>query len=117
MIQHIVLFTPKADLSGDEKTSFADLVLRTLRSSFYVSRCTIGRRIQVNPGYERSFGDATYEYAAVMEFASEGALIAYLNDPAHAALGRAFWASCERTVVCEVLAAEVEAAAAEELVR
>lgn len=95
---------------------FAELVVKTLRSSAHVSRCTVGRSIHVDPGYDRSLGDAPYQYAAVMEFSSEQALIAYLNEPAHADLGRAFWASCERTVVCEVHAAEVGVISPEELV-
>ena len=95
---------------------FAELVVKTLRSSPHVSRCTVGRSMHVDPGYDRSLGDATYQYAAVLEFSSEQGLIAYLNEPAHADLGRAFWATCERTVVCEVRATEVGGISPKEVV-
>src|SRR5690606_33503329 len=95
---------------------FAELVVKTLRSSPHVSRCTVGRSMHVDPGHDRSLGDATYQYAAVLEFSSEQGRSAYLNEPAHADLGRAFWATCERTVVCEVRATEVGGISPKELV-
>lgn len=106
MIQHIVLFTPKSGLPLETRRSFAGLVLDTLRSSPHVARCTVGKRARVDAGYDRDFGDKTYEYAAVLEFETEARLVAYLNEPRHAHLGRAFWELCERTVVCEVEAAD-----------
>lgn len=104
MIQHIVLFTPKATLAPDVRRTFATLVLDTLRASTHISRCTVGKREPINPGYDRSLGDKTYEYAAVLEFESKDRLISYLNEPKHAQLGKAFWEFCESTVVCEVQA-------------
>lgn len=107
MIQHIVLFTPKESLSPDERRAFATLVLNTLRQSKHIARCTVGRRVAVDAGYSRSFGDKTYEYAAVLEFEDESQLVAYLGEQSHQALGRTFWEACASSVVCEVRATQL----------
>lgn len=102
MIQHIVLFTPKPSLSDDARGSFAALVTETLSASSHIARYSIGRRVDVDAGYQRSFGDKTYEYAAILEFADRDGLVAYLNDSSHGRLGQMFWEYCESCVVCEV---------------
>ncbi|ODS58655.1 MAG: hypothetical protein ABS36_03755 [Acidobacteria bacterium SCN 69-37] len=102
MIQHIVLFTPKADLPAATRQAFAGHVTDTLAASPAISRYTVGRRVDIDAGYQRSAGDKVYEYAAVLEFDDRDRLIAYLNDPTHARLGNAFWEYCESCVVCEV---------------
>jgi hypothetical protein len=102
MIQHIVLFTPKASLSHDERREFARTTIRTLTSSPDIARLSIGRRADVDAGYERSFGDKTYEFAAVLEFSDRSALVRYLTSSDHAELGRLFWQNCQDTVICEV---------------
>jgi hypothetical protein len=106
VIQHIVLFTPKAALSGDERLAFATSTLATLRRSDTICRFTVGRRIEVDAGYDRSPGDKSYDYAAVLEFNDRNGLIQYLNSPDHAELGRLFWLACESTVVVEVEVAD-----------
>jgi hypothetical protein len=106
VIQHIVLFTPKASIPEHVRTEFAGLVRRTLSGSPHVTRFTIGARVDVDAGYQRSFGDATYDFAAVIEFESRDRLVAYLTDPDHLRLGEAFWQYSERCVVCEVEVSE-----------
>lgn len=102
MIQHIVLFTPKSDLPDERRQAFASLVLDTLSGSSDVERFSIGRRVSINAGYERNFGDKTYEYSAVIEFKTPECLISYLRSPEHARLGRLFWESCDSCVVSEL---------------
>ena len=109
MIQHIVLFNAKSDLSMASRGLFAQTALGVLRRSPHLGRFTVGRRVALDAGYERSFGDKTYEYAAVLEFANAEALIGYLNSADHGELGRLFWEMCESTVVTEV---EVEVSSA-----
>jgi hypothetical protein len=62
----------------------------------------IGRRTNVDAGYQREFGDQTYEFAAVLEFKDRAGLIDYLRHPLHHELGRMFWETCQRTVISEV---------------
>jgi hypothetical protein len=102
MIQHIVLFNPKTTLSVEERRSFARTTIDTLTASPDIARMSIGRRANVDAGYERSFGDKTYEFAAVLEFRDRSALIRYLNSSDHAELGRLFWQNCQDSVICEV---------------
>ncbi|MCC7042245.1 MAG: Dabb family protein [Acidobacteria bacterium] len=102
MIQHIVLFTPKATLTEEERRSFASTTIRTLTSSPDIARMSIGRRTRVDAGYERSFGDKTYNFAVVLDFNDRAALVRYLNSSDHAELGRLFWQNCQDTVICEV---------------
>lgn len=96
-----MLFEPKGSLTVSEKRLFAQSVLDVCIRLRSVRRVSLGRRTVVDAGYERSFGDKTYEYSAVFEFDTTEQLKSYLTDPLHEELGRLFWASCERAVVCE----------------
>jgi Stress responsive A/B Barrel Domain len=102
VIQHIVLFTPKPGLDGDARRAFASTTLSTLRHSPDISRFTVGRRVTVDAGYERSLGADRYDYAAVLEFENQERLVRYLRSADHEVLGRLFWEACERTIVTEV---------------
>ena len=102
MIAHIVLFTPKPEVTTDAVRSFAQAVLDVCGSVPSIQRAMIGKAISVDPGYTRAMGHSTYKYAAVLEFAHSAALIDYLKHPDHAKLGRLFWDVCESTSVVEV---------------
>lgn len=109
MIAHMVLFTPKASLTIDDKRSFALAWHEVGQEVSTIKRAFVGRSADVDPGYNRSFGDTTYKMAAVLEFESREDLVYYLRHPRHAELGRLFWECCERSVVCEVETREVGA--------
>lgn len=102
MIAHIVLFQPKTGLTMAERRSFARSVARMCLSSPWIVRSTVGRRTTIDAGYDRIFGDTTYEFAAVLEFDGPESAVSYLASPDHAELGRLFWECCERTVVTEI---------------
>jgi Stress responsive A/B Barrel Domain len=102
VIAHIVLFTPKPGLDHEVFRSFTRLLREACGGIPAVARSIVGRAIDVDPGYTRMFGDKTYEFAAVFEFADRASLVAYLNHPIHQRLGRAFWDTCESTVISEV---------------
>ena len=112
MIAHIVLFSPRADRSPDDLRSFAQSVIDTCRSVPSVQRSYVGRAAHVDPGYHRSFGDKTYEFAAVLEFVSRSELVAYLTHPLHHELGRLFWENCASTVIMEAEMTDVRDPAA-----
>ena len=101
MIAHIVLFTPKSGLDEATIRSFAQEIVDTCKSVESVGKASVGRSVSIDAGYGRNFGDKTYEYSAVLEFQDRARLVTYLQDPLHAELGRLFWESCERTVICE----------------
>jgi hypothetical protein len=102
VIQHIVLFTPKAGLTLADRQRFARTTAEVLGRSSDVSRFTIGRRVDIDPGYPRSFGDRRFDYSAVLEFVDRDALVRYLVSPSHGELGRQFWEACQDTIVVEV---------------
>jgi hypothetical protein len=102
MIAHIVLFEPKPGLDSSKKLAFAQSVLDLCRAVPSVKRISLGKRVDVDPGYARSLGDTTYRYAAILEFEHTDGLVSYLRDPKHDALGRLFWEYCERAIVSEV---------------
>lgn len=78
------------------------MTLETLTRCPQVVHFTVGKRIHVDPGYHRTFGDKTYDYAAVIEFRTTDDLVGYLTSADHEKLGRLFWEMCESTVVVEV---------------
>lgn len=102
MICHVVLFSPRPDADVAIKRALAQQVVEALRGIKSIRRAVVGRAVSIDPGYQRQMGHEAYEFACVIDFDDADGLKDYLNDPAHAELGRLFWAVCERTVVSEV---------------
>ncbi|HKW00410.1 MAG TPA: Dabb family protein [Vicinamibacterales bacterium] len=102
MIGHLVLFNAKPEATDEQLRSFARAISEACRQIPSIQRVQIGRRVTVDAGYPRSFGEKTYNYAAVFEFRDTAALKQYLNHPLHHQLGRMFWEMCEATTVVEV---------------
>lgn len=93
MIAHVVLFRPKPSLSAEERTALLASLQKAVDGIPTIARASIGRRLLLNrPGYETMMAE-DYEYAAVLEFASESELRAYLDHPAHTELGARLFAS------------------------
>lgn len=108
MIAHIVLFEPKPGISSEQRRSFAIKFGRAVRDIGTVGRGYLGKAADIDAGYERSFGDKTYSYAAVLEFSDREGLLAYLRHPLHVEIGRLFWQACERTAIVEVDTRDIE---------
>jgi hypothetical protein len=85
MIAHVVLLTPRADLSVSERASFVAAFERAAREIPTIRAVRIGRRAKHGAAYERSAPDA--DYIAILEFDDLDGLRTYLNHPAHAELG------------------------------
>jgi hypothetical protein len=98
-----VLFNPRADIDRDGMRSFAQSLSDLFRSDDSIDRVSVGHRLVFDAGYQRLFGDATYQYAAILEFRDEDRLGAYLRSAAHAEIGRLFWELCDSCVVSEHL--------------
>jgi hypothetical protein len=90
MVSHVVLFTPKPALSPDTRQRLIDAFARALREIPLIKRASIGRRVTHGRPYEQLM-TVNYEYAAVLEFDDLAALQAYLQHPAHDALGSLFF--------------------------
>lgn len=101
MIAHLVLFNPKQDVSSELLRLCAQLLERLSREIAGVRRASVGRRIEIEAGYARPFGEMTYQNVCVIEFLDTPSLTAYLTHPLHRELGRLFWELCESAVVVE----------------
>jgi len=108
VISHIVLFNAKPNLSRADVQVFAQQLRATMVAAASVRRATVGRRIPISSDDRRDFGDATYEFAAIVEFDDKNGLTEYLKHPMHQDLGRLFWLHCASTVVLEVEAVDAK---------
>ena len=95
MISHVVLFRPRATLTPAEREQLIMALRCALEGISGIKRVTIGKRLLLNrPGYEALMAEH-YEYSAILEFASEADLRAYLDHPAHVELGQRLFSSAE----------------------
>ena len=95
MISHIVLFTPRATLTHEQRQTLVTALRRAVEGIPQIKRATIGRRLLLNrPGYETQMAEH-YEYSAILEFDSEADLRAYLDHPAHVDLGNRLFTAAE----------------------
>lgn len=111
MIQHIVLFTPKAGIGRDDLRAFARSIEQCARQIDAIQRVRIGRSTSIDAGYPRALAHDVYDFAGVFEFADPDALVTYLRHPLHAELGRLFWLYCDRTLILETHAVDPRSSA------
>jgi hypothetical protein len=86
MIAHVVLFTPRADLEGEERRALADAFARATRAGPAVRGVRLGRLIRHGAGYEDS-EELSPAFIAILEFENLAGLQTYLAHPAHQGLG------------------------------
>lgn len=90
MIAHTVLFQPGASVGPETKAAILESLIRAIGQCPTVRACRIGRRVRHGlPGYEQQM-HADYQYLLVVEFDDIGGLRAYLEHPAHNAIGGFF---------------------------
>jgi hypothetical protein len=98
MIAHVVLFRPKSGMTAGERRAFVDALEHALTQIDLIARATIGRRITLGRLYDQQ-NAADFPFAAILEFATEADLRAYLDHPAHVNLGRQFYVASEQSLV------------------
>jgi hypothetical protein len=98
MIVHVVLFSPKPDLSAADRAKVLQALASASKEIPSIKRLRIGRRVKHSlPGYEQAMRD-DYEFAVMIEFDDLAGLTAYLQHPAHAAAGHHFTASASKAL-------------------
>lgn len=98
MIVHVVLFQPRADLDASTRDTLLRDVAVAAKEIPSVRRMRVGHRLHHKlPGYEQAM-ISSYDYAVIAEFDNREGLVAYLQHPAHHAIGRHFTASAERAL-------------------
>lgn len=95
MVAHVVLFTPKAAMTADERDRFVAALETALRDIPQITRATIGRRFLTGRPYD-ALPMPAYGFLAVIEFGTREDLLGYLDHPAHDALARQFYLHAER---------------------
>jgi Stress responsive A/B Barrel Domain len=101
MIAHIVLFNRKPEIGADKLLSCAQLLERLMGEVGGIQRASVGRRVEIDAGYVRPFGEKTYKYLCILEFNDKQSLVNYLNHDLHRELGRLFWEISESALVVE----------------
>jgi len=99
MIAHVVLFRPKTTLTAEERHAFVDALEQALTKIDLIKRATIGRRVTLGRSYDEMATD--FPFAAILEFANEADLRAYLDHPAHVSLGQQFYTTSERALALD----------------
>lgn len=98
MIAHVVLFRPKAQLAEQERDLFFETLERALVNIPLIQRARVGRRVMFGRPYDEQ-NPHDFPFVAILEFDNEADVLAYLNHPAHRALGQQFYAASESALV------------------
>ena len=98
MTVHLVLFTPRAGLSSDQRAALASSFEAALRSIPAIRQARVGRRVMTGRPYE-ALMRSDYQYAAVIEFDDDAGLRSYLDHPAHQELAARFFESFEDALI------------------
>lgn len=98
MIAHVILFSPKADLSPAGRRDLLDALVAASGGIPSIRRFRVGRRVRHGlAGYEQMMRD-DYEFAAIVEFDDVEGLKSYLSHESHAVIGRHFTGSASRSL-------------------
>jgi hypothetical protein len=98
MLFHVVLFRPRAELDTAARAGLVEAVEEALRRIPSIRRFHVGRRVTHGADYE-SLMPVSLDYAAILEFDDLAGLQAYLQHPAHEALGQRFMCALEASAI------------------
>ena len=98
MIAHVVLFKPRGDIGDAERRGLVEALTHAMTAIPTIRRARVGRRVLHGRPYE-ALMRANYEYAAILEFDDVAGLKAYLEHPAHEALGARFFEAFEEALM------------------
>lgn len=98
MVVHIVLFRPKASLTGAEQRALVASIEQAAAAIPSVRRFRVGRAVSNPPAYQLQ-GFPDLPYVAIVEFDDRAALDAYLEHQMHGELGNRFNSSLEAALI------------------
>jgi hypothetical protein len=90
MMTHVVLFTPRADLSSTEIARLSTTLDSALCGIPSVRRYQVGRRVRLGTAYDAA-APLDFTYLVMVEFDGRDGLVEYLRHPLHDALGALFY--------------------------
>jgi Stress responsive A/B Barrel Domain len=111
VIVHVVLFRPKPGLDVSVKRALADALAHAATDIASIRRFRVGRHLAPAPTYLKQ-ESPSFPYCGLVEFDDRDGLIAYLQHPAHAALGRLFNETLEDAWIYDFEVAEAARASA-----
>jgi hypothetical protein len=98
MVIHVVLYRPRAGLEVAAGERLAEAIELARREISAIRRFTVGRRLEDGPAYKQGpFPD--FPFVALIEFDNRAGLLAYLEHPMHASLGRQFGETLDAALV------------------
>jgi hypothetical protein len=100
LIVHLVLFTPRADLSETQRTTIRDALQQAFSQIPSIRDYKIGRRLRLGTTYDR-VAPLDFEFLVTIEFEDEQALLEYLAHPAHQSLGQLFYETSAHALACD----------------
>jgi hypothetical protein len=100
VIAHVVLFRPKSALSEAERAAFVRALEHAMAGIPSIARAQVGRRLTLGRLYDAPDAQS-YPFAAILEFHSREDLVAYLDHPAHRALGEQFYTAAEAALAID----------------
>ncbi len=108
MIAHVVLMTPRPDLSEADRRAFVACFERAVGTIPSVRGVRVGRRVLHGAGYEK-ISQPVVDYLAVIDFDDLEGLEVYLQHSAHAELGARFSTSLATALVYDFEAGGIDA--------
>ena len=106
MISHLVLFRPKSGLPAADRKTLVDALQNAVIGIPTIKRARFGKRVLLNrQGYETQMAEH-YEYSAIFDFETEADLLAYLEHPAHVALGRLLFTSADAVLAYDFVSVD-----------
>ena len=106
MIVHLVLFTPRSDLTAAERAAVRDALQQAFTEIPSVRRHTVGQRLRLGTTYDRT-APLDFEFLVTIEVDDDQALAEYLAHPAHQKLGRLFYEAGEVALACDFKVSEL----------
>jgi len=106
VIVHLVLFTPRPDLSAGDRATVRETLQRALTEIPAIRGHKVGRRVRLGTTYDRA-APLDFEFLVTIEVDDERALSAYLEHPAHQRLGELFYATSAVALASDFQIADV----------
>lgn len=100
MMTHVVLFTPRANLSEAEIARLSTTLSSALAGIPSVRRYQVGRRVRLGTAYDQA-APLDYSYLVIVELDDRAGLVAYLHHPLHEALGQLFYETSARALAAD----------------
>jgi len=95
---HLVLFTPRPNLTSSERVALVQSFNRAIQEIPSVKRARVGQRVVTGRPYEKLMKQH-YDYSAILEFDNRAGFEAYLKHPVHAELSERFFSAFQTALM------------------